>query len=99
MLNGTGKSDTQSPVHTYGFSARARPVFFFAKGDGMGAEPILARFYARFTHLHRLLWNPKKRAEKRDDAKQAKKTYVWTGLKDLTARARTYLESYRIMCS
>ena len=29
----------------------------------MGAEPIFARFYARFTHIHRLLCNPKKRAE------------------------------------
>ena len=46
----------------------------------MGAEPILASFYARFRHPHRLLCNPKKRAEKRDDEKRAKKLYVWTGL-------------------
>ena len=37
----------------------------------MGADPILARFYARFTHPHRLLSNQKKRAEKRDDEKLA----------------------------
>ena len=44
------------------FLHRFSSCYFLAKGDGMGAEPILVRF----THPHRLLCNPKKRAEKRD---------------------------------
>ena len=46
----------------------------------MGAEPILARFYARFTHPHRLLCNPQKWAEKRDDEKRAKNRMCEQGL-------------------
>ena len=44
----------------------------------MGAEPILARFYAHFTHPHRLPCKP----EKRDDEKRAKNRTCEQGLMD-----------------
>ena len=42
----------------------------------MGAEPIVARFYARFTHSYRLLCNP----QKWDDEKRAKNRMCEQGL-------------------